>query len=188
MEPRFRSPQHLETKPKFGWSYPEAQIGTWMSYDTENHKIFLKKLLKNGCKIKMKSIPKVKGQMTAFLFIKGFGRLSVNWYDMRIREKERQMEQSIGKSKVRSSESDSNAIEEAISLTEVGSTSSGKEVTKQDSSIVRILATTCCTFEPFKDTQEEKLIPPEMLGLNAGLIAEGRGGRETRHTQCASHR
>ena len=74
MESRFRSPQHLETKPKFGWSYPEAQIVTWMSCDTENQKIFLKKLLKNVCKIKIKSIPKVKGQKTVFPFIKEFGR------------------------------------------------------------------------------------------------------------------
>ena len=56
VESRFRSPHLLETKPKFGWSYPEAQIVTWMSYDTENQKIFLKKLLKNVCKIKIKSI------------------------------------------------------------------------------------------------------------------------------------
>ena len=28
MESRFRSPQHLETKQKFGWSYPAAQIVT----------------------------------------------------------------------------------------------------------------------------------------------------------------
>ena len=46
-------------------------------------------------------------------------------------------------------------MEEAISVTEVGSISSGKEATKQDSSIVRILVTNYCTFESFKDTQEE---------------------------------
>ena len=63
MESRFRFSQHLQTKTKFGWSYPEAQIATWMTYDTENHEIFLEKLLKNVCKIKKKSIPKVKGQM-----------------------------------------------------------------------------------------------------------------------------
>ena len=45
-----------------------------MSWDTENHNIFLKKLLKNVCKIKMESIPKVKGQKPVFLFIKEFGR------------------------------------------------------------------------------------------------------------------
>ena len=109
-------PQHLERKtPKFGWSYPDAQIVAWMSYDTESQKIFLKKLLNNVCKIKRNSLHKVEGQMTTFLFIKEFGRtcqpmntvadttgkpksrnLSVNWYDMRIREKERQMEQFIG--------------------------------------------------------------------------------------------
>ena len=26
MDSRFRSPPHLETTPKFGWSYPETQI------------------------------------------------------------------------------------------------------------------------------------------------------------------
>ena len=98
-ESTFRSRQHLETKPMFGWSNPEAQIGTWMSFDTENQKIFLKKLLTNVCKIKRKSIPKVKGQKHIFLFIKKFGstcssmnsvtdtsvksksrKLSVNWW------------------------------------------------------------------------------------------------------------
>ena len=82
----------------------------------------LKKLLKNLCKNKRKSIPKVKGQKTIFLFIKEFGRtcqrinsvadaavkpksrnLPVDWYDMSIREKERQMEQFIGNSFVQSS-------------------------------------------------------------------------------------
>ena len=46
-------------------------------------------------------------------------------------------------------------MEEAISLTEIGSTSFGMEATRQDSSIVRSLAASCCAFEPFKDTQEE---------------------------------
>ena len=88
-----------------------------MSYDRENQKIFLKKLLKNVCKIKLKSIAKVKGQKTVFLFMKEFERtclpmntvtdtsgkpksrnLSVNWYDMNIREKERQMVQFVGHS------------------------------------------------------------------------------------------
>ena len=116
MESRFRSLQHLKTKPKFGgWSYAEAQIDTWTSYDTENQKIFLKKLLNNGCKIMKKNIPKVKGQKTVFLLIKEFRRicpplstitdtsgkpksrnLTVNWCDMSIREKERQMGQFIG--------------------------------------------------------------------------------------------
>ena len=60
--------------------YPEAQTAAWMSYDTENQKIFLKKLLTNVCKIKIKSNrqfkkdSKVKSQMMAFLFMKGFGR------------------------------------------------------------------------------------------------------------------
>ena len=58
---KIQIPQHLKTKPILGWSYPEAQIVTWMNYDTENQKLFLKKLLKNVCKIKIKSTPKVKG-------------------------------------------------------------------------------------------------------------------------------
>ena len=33
MESKFRSPPHLEITPMFGWSYPEAQTATWMSYD-----------------------------------------------------------------------------------------------------------------------------------------------------------
>ena len=32
MESRFRSPRHLKIIPQFGWSYPEAQIATWMRY------------------------------------------------------------------------------------------------------------------------------------------------------------
>ena len=92
------------------------------------------------------------------------------------------------------------------SLTEIGSTSSGKEATKQDSSIVRILASNCCTSEPFKDTQEEKWLHLRCWAnssyltigkvfvlhrgcsfnltsiLNAGVIAGGREGREARHT------
>ena len=47
-------------------------------------------------------------------------------------------------------------MEGSILLTKIGSTSSGKEATRQDLKFVRILATTHCTFEPFKDTQEEK--------------------------------
>ena len=35
MNSRFKSPLHLETTPMFGWSQPEAQIATWMSYDTD---------------------------------------------------------------------------------------------------------------------------------------------------------
>ena len=69
MESRFRSPLHLETTPKFGWSYPEAQTVTWMSCDTEIQKIFQKMLLTIVCKIKIKSIHKFKGQVTAFLFV-----------------------------------------------------------------------------------------------------------------------
>ena len=122
MESRFRSPQQLETKPMSGWSYPEAEIVTWMSYDTENQRIFLKKFFKNLCKNKRKSIPKVKSQKTTFLFIKDFVRtcqpmntvtdtagnnksqkLSANWYDMSIRENETLMGQFIGKSDVESS-------------------------------------------------------------------------------------
>ena len=49
------------------------------------------------------------------------------------------MAQFIGNSQFQSSNSDSNVMEEAILLTETGSNSSGKEATRQDSSIVRIL-------------------------------------------------
>ena len=83
------------------------------------------------------------------------GNLSVNRYKMRFRENERQMEQFIGKSDVQSSSTDSKK-EEAVSLTEIGSTSSTQEATNQDYSIVTIIATDCCTFEPLKDTQGEK--------------------------------
>ena len=74
VEFRFRSPQQLETKPMCGWSYPEAKIFTWMSYDTDNQKIFLTMLFKNLCKNKRKSIPKVQGQKIIFLLIKEVGR------------------------------------------------------------------------------------------------------------------
>ena len=165
----------------------------------------------------------MKGQKTAFSFIEEFGRtcppmhsvtdtggkpksrnLSVNWYDMSIREKERQTEQFIRNScpmlklQVRSNGG-------AFPLTVIKSTSPGKAATKQDSSIVRILATNYCTLEPFKDTGG-KMIKPEMMGhiciplnwkqslfhtgfsfdlnsiLDAGRIAGGREGRENRHT------
>ena len=107
--------QHLETKLKFRWSHPEPQIATWVICDRENQKHFLKTLLKNARKTKIKSIPKVKGQKPAFHFIQKFWEdlsanefsygynwepkprnVSVNWYDMSIREKERQMEHFIG--------------------------------------------------------------------------------------------
>ena len=42
---KFKSPLHLERTPMLGWSYPEAEIATWMSYDTEIQKHLLKKLL-----------------------------------------------------------------------------------------------------------------------------------------------
>ena len=132
--------------------------------------------------------------------------LSVNWYDMKFREKERQMAQFIGISQFQSSESKSEVMEGTIALTEIGSTSSGKDATRQDSSIVRILTTNYCTFEPFKDTQEEKIFHKRCWAtssfltswkefvfhrgcsfiltsiFNAGLIVGGREGRETRHT------
>ena len=75
---------------------------------------------------------------------------------MKFREKERQMAQFIGISQFQSSESKSEVMEGTIALTEIGSTSSGKDATRQDSSIVRIPTTNYCTFEPFKDTQGEK--------------------------------
>ena len=118
--------------------------------------------------------------------------LSVNWYDMKNRSKERQMGQLIGNSQVRSSDSNSEEMEGAISLIEIGSTSCGKEATRQYSSVVRILATNYCTFEPLKDTD---VVPKwkEFVFhrgfsfkltsiLNAGPTAGGREGRETRHT------
>ena len=115
MESTFGSHQHLETKPKFGWSYPEAQIVTWMSCDTENQKISLKKLLTNVCKIRRKSIPKMKGQKPIFLFIKKVSEyLFANEFSygykweiqvstflnklVSIRDKGRQMAQFIGNS------------------------------------------------------------------------------------------
>ena len=55
MESKFKSPLHLETTPMFGWSYPEAQIATWMSYDSEIEKILLKKLITNACRTRIKS-------------------------------------------------------------------------------------------------------------------------------------
>ena len=122
------------------WNRDSDHLTVWRqnqrSYDTENQKIFLKKLLKNVCKIKVKSIPKVKGQRTVVLIIKEFGRtcppmntvtdtsgkpksrnLSVHWYDMSTHEKERQMGQFL-QIQVQSSNSDSKVIEEAISLTD----------------------------------------------------------------------
>ena len=85
-------------QPKFGWSYPEAEIVTWMSYDTENQNIFLKMLFNNLRKNKP------------------------SW-------------------KVRRPYSFPKKMDEAVSLTEIGSTSSGKEATKHYFSIARILRT-----------------------------------------------
>ena len=83
MESRFRSPLHLETTPKFGWSHPQAQTVTWMSCDTQIQKIFLKMLLTIVCKIKIKSISKFKGQVTAFLFVrKRLGGPSRQWIQL----------------------------------------------------------------------------------------------------------
>ena len=88
--------------------------------------------------------------------------VSVNWYDMSIREKERQMK-LIGHSQVRSSNSDSKVMEEAISLIEQEMLDHvlilyiGKEFSFRRR----------CSFN---------------LVLNPGLIAGGREGRETRHT------
>ena len=96
-------------------------------------------------------------------------------------------------------------MEEAISLTEIGSNSSGNESTRQIFQYCQNLATNYCTFEPFKHTGGE-ISEPEMPNhvvtllnwkhfvfhrgcscnlksiFKAGLIAGGREGRETRHT------
>ena len=55
MELNFISLLHLETPIKFGWSYPEAQIATWRSYDTEIQTILLKKLITKVCRTRVKS-------------------------------------------------------------------------------------------------------------------------------------
>ena len=110
-----------------------------------------------------------------------------------IREKERQTGQLIGNSKVQGSNSDSNVMEEAISLTEIGSNSYGKEATRQDSRAIQ-------------GHTGGEMIEPEMMGhvlihhnwkefvfhrgcsfnqksiLCARLIAGGREGRDTRYT------
>ena len=94
-------------------------------------------------------------------------------------------------------------MEAVNSLTEIGSITSGKEEAKPDSNILGILAKNYCTSEPFKVTQEEKLIEPGMMGhvciplswkqfvyrrgrsfdlnsiLGDGLVAGWREGRET---------
>ena len=80
MESKFRTPQLLATRPMYRWSPPEAEIVMWISYDTENQKIFLseiflKKLFKNLSKNKRRNIPKVKGPKTILLFIREFGRI-----------------------------------------------------------------------------------------------------------------
>ena len=117
MDSRFKSPLHLETTPMSGWPYPEAQISTWMSNDTEIQTILLKKLIMNACRTRIKSnrLFNWKCQTITFQTMNGNGKtslpmssatdtsgnlrsrkLSVNWYDMKIAETEKQMEQFIG--------------------------------------------------------------------------------------------
>ena len=48
MESKCRSPLHLETTPMFGWSYPEAQTATWMSYDARIPNILQETLKKKN--------------------------------------------------------------------------------------------------------------------------------------------
>ena len=113
--------------------------------------------------------------------------LSVNWYDISIREKERQMVQFIGNSKVRR---DSNVLEEAISLTEIGSTSSGKEATTSDSSIVRILATDYCTFEPHRrrnDSTRDAGPRPDTSQLEGFCIPSRMLTKFDIHIECWTH-
>ena len=70
MELKFRSPLHLETTPMFGWSYPEAQIATWMSYDTRIQNILqetLKKPIMGACKKLMRNNRLLNRDLNAFL-------------------------------------------------------------------------------------------------------------------------
>ena len=70
MELKFRSPLHLETTPMFGWSYPEAQIATWMSYDTRIQNILqetLKKPIMGACKKLMRNNRLLNRDLIAFL-------------------------------------------------------------------------------------------------------------------------
>ena len=46
-------------------------------------------------------------------------------------------------------------MEEILSLKEIGLVISGREATRHDFSIARILATLCCMFVLSKDTLEE---------------------------------
>ena len=124
MESKFKSLLRLETTPIRGWSNPEAQIATWMTYDTEIENIFLKKLITNACRtrIKSKRLINWKCETITFRFLNGEGKtsvtmnsvtdarwnlrsrnLSVYWYDMKIIETEKQMEQFIGNCYFRSS-------------------------------------------------------------------------------------
>ena len=196
----------------------------WISYDTENQKIFLKKLLKNVSKIKMKSIPKVKGLKTIFVFIKEFGmtcqpmntaadiagkpksrNLSVNWYDMSIREKERQMGQFnwtivCPKLIIRFQKDGGSNFTDRDCLNFIWK---GSKKTR-----FQYCQNLCNTLLYLRAIQGHtgEMIPPEMLChvfihhnwkefvfhrgcsfnltsiLNTGLIAGGREGRETRHT------
>ena len=79
MELKFKSPLHLETTPMFGWSCPEAQIATWMRYDTETQKSLLKKLITSTCRtrIKSKRPPNWKCQTITFRFLNGNGKTSL---------------------------------------------------------------------------------------------------------------
>ena len=119
---------------------------------------------------------------------------------MKIGEKERRMGQFI--------DSNFEVIEEAISLTEIGSTASGKEASKQDSSIVRILATKLLYIRAIQGHTEGEKIQPEDAGSRShtsqleGVCIPSRmfvqfeiyidGGIHRRRvvkpdTQCSSH-
>ena len=158
----------------FELSCPETQIDTMMSYDTEIQKHILEKLIKNVCRTRIKSNRPFnrKRQMITFRLMNGNGKtslpmnsadtsgnltrkLSVSWYDMKIAETEKQMEQFIGnrfpKLVITFRRDRSRELTDRD-----GSLSFGKEAAKPASSIFTILAKNYGTSEPFKVTQEEK--------------------------------
>ena len=188
---RFRPPLHLETKPYFGWSHPEAQIVTWMSSrhrEPEN----LPEEVAQEC-IQDQNKEDSQGERSEACILshqKVWEYLPANGSAT---DASGERGNSLEIQKVQSSISDSNVMEEAISLTEIGSNSSGKEATRQDSGAIQ------------GHTRGE-VIEPEMMGhvlihhnwkefvfhrgcsfnqksiLCAGLIAGGREGRDTRYT------
>ena len=113
-------PLHLQTTPMFVWSHPAAHTDTCTSYDTEIQKILVKELITNACRTRImsKRLFNWKCQTITFRFMNGNGKtswpmnsvtdtrgnlrsrnLSVNWYDMKIIETQKQMEQNNGNRK-----------------------------------------------------------------------------------------